>query len=41
MDSLVEIIAFAELTPAEQEEFEMAYWAWWEQIKRKVLQNHF
>lgn len=36
IDYLVETIAYADLNPTEQEETELAYWAWWERIRNRI-----
>ncbi|MBL8148346.1 MAG: hypothetical protein JNN15_00280 [Blastocatellia bacterium] len=34
IDYLIETLSHSELTPSEQEETELAYWAWWEKVRR-------
>jgi len=36
IDYLIETLSYTDLTPEEQEETELAYWAWWEKIRHRV-----
>jgi hypothetical protein len=36
IDYLIETLCYSELTPEEQVETELAYWAWWEKIRNRV-----
>ena len=36
IDYLIETLCYMDLSPEEQEETELAYWAWWEKIRHRV-----
>lgn len=36
IDYLIEILCHYELSQTEQQETELAYWAWWEKLRNKI-----